>query len=282
MSVAGVHRPTQAGISGSQDEGADSIVLSGGYEDDRDDGDMILYTGQGGRDAVTGEQVRPQMLNRGNLALARSCQDGLPVRVIRGGRHASPHGPDDGSYRYDGLFRVTDFWQEKGQSGHYVWRFRLEQIGEADYGTHTEQVEEKRMDYTPAPRVETTVQRIIRDTKQAHAIKRRYDYSCQVCRMRLEGLAGPYAEAAHIRPLGSPHYGPDTSDNLLCLCPNHHVLFDFGGFAIADDLSLIGIPGALFVREGYIPSLQHIRHHRRRVFGTADDLEIDSVSGQIT
>ena len=40
LSRAGVHRPTQAGISGAQDEGADSIVLSGGYEDDTDFGDV--------------------------------------------------------------------------------------------------------------------------------------------------------------------------------------------------------------------------------------------------
>ena len=42
-----VHVPTQAGISGSQTEGAESIVLSGGYEDDADHGDMLIYTGHG-------------------------------------------------------------------------------------------------------------------------------------------------------------------------------------------------------------------------------------------
>jgi len=36
LSAAGVHRPLQAGISGSGHEGADSIVVSGGYEDDED------------------------------------------------------------------------------------------------------------------------------------------------------------------------------------------------------------------------------------------------------
>ena len=34
MSEAGVHRPHVAGIHGREDEGAYSIVLSGGYEDD--------------------------------------------------------------------------------------------------------------------------------------------------------------------------------------------------------------------------------------------------------
>lgn len=32
LSECGVHRPTQAGISGAAEEVADSIVLSGGYE----------------------------------------------------------------------------------------------------------------------------------------------------------------------------------------------------------------------------------------------------------
>ena len=34
VSEAGVHRPHVAGIHGREDEGAYSIVLSGGYEDD--------------------------------------------------------------------------------------------------------------------------------------------------------------------------------------------------------------------------------------------------------
>ena len=46
---AGIHAPTMAGIWGAQ-EGAYSIVLSGGYEDDIDELDYILYTGQGGQD----------------------------------------------------------------------------------------------------------------------------------------------------------------------------------------------------------------------------------------
>ena len=42
VSQTGVHRPLQAGISGSGSEGADSIVLSGGYEDDHDLGEFDL------------------------------------------------------------------------------------------------------------------------------------------------------------------------------------------------------------------------------------------------
>lgn len=41
LSQAGVHRPLQSGVSGAGGEGADSVVASGGYEDDQDYGDEI-------------------------------------------------------------------------------------------------------------------------------------------------------------------------------------------------------------------------------------------------
>jgi len=50
---SGIHNQLQAGIQGKELEGCCSIVLSGGYEDDIDDLDEILYTGHGGRDEKT-------------------------------------------------------------------------------------------------------------------------------------------------------------------------------------------------------------------------------------
>ena len=47
LAAASVHRPSQAGICGSRKISAESIVVSGGYEDDSDFGDEIIYTGQG-------------------------------------------------------------------------------------------------------------------------------------------------------------------------------------------------------------------------------------------
>ena len=116
----------------------------------------------------------------------------------------------------------------------------------------------------PAPRRVVTSFRTIRDTAMAERVKGIYDYRCQVCGLRLETSEGPYAEGAHIRPVGSPHDGPDREDNLLCLCPNHHVLFDRFGFTIAEDLSLIGIEGRLRTVEGRSPCATHLAHHRGR------------------
>ena len=119
-----VHRPPRAGISGSQTEGADSIILSGGYEDDKDFGDVILYAGHGGRDRKSKKQTADQNLNSLNLALMKNGALNLPIRVIRGAALSSPYAPQSG-YRYDGLFYVESYWKEKGASGFDVWVFKL-------------------------------------------------------------------------------------------------------------------------------------------------------------
>ena len=124
LSRAGLHRPLVAGIAGSGRGGARSVVIAGGYEDDEDFGEVIIYTGHGGRDPDTGRQIAHQTLTRGNLALAYNALHGLPVRLIRGAGHASPYAPEIG-YRYDGLHVVEEYWQAIGKSGFYVWRYRL-------------------------------------------------------------------------------------------------------------------------------------------------------------
>ena len=256
-----MHRPLIAGISGSEREGADSIVLSGGYEDDEDLGDEIVYTGHGGRDQDSGRQIVHQSLARGNLSLAHSSTEGLPVRVIRGTNLDSPYAPRSG-YRYDGLYMVDDYWQEEGRSGFRIWRYRLIKLPSVPM--RVDAASENAAIHPAAERRETTVLRLVRDTAQARRIKALYDYRCQMCGTRLEGLAGTYAEAAHIRPLGAPHNGPDTLDNILCMCPNHHVLFDHGGVGIGEDLSLIGAEARLQVHPRHRINEDYLRYRRER------------------
>jgi len=263
LSEAGLHRPRVAGISGSEKEGADSIVLSGGYEDDEDRGDEIVYTGHGGRDVQTGRQVADQNFRGGNRALALSSLNGLPVRVIRKAGAAS-HSPA-GDYRYDGLYLVDDYWYDTGRSGFRIRRYRLIKLPNPSHAELT--VSEERGAYS-APRQASTITRIVRDTEQARRIKALYDYECQICGIRLVGLAGPYAEAAHIRSLGAPHDGPDVSENILCLCPNHHVLFDHGGVAVGADLALIGAVGRLTVHPKHQIGAEYLRY-RRKHYGAA-------------
>lgn len=118
----------------------------------------------------------------------------------------------------------------------------------------------------PAPRRPAVVERIVRDTAVTAEVKRLHDHRCQICGLRLETPAGPYAEGAHVRPLGSPHDGPDVPSNVLCLCPNHHVLLDAGAFSIRDDLTLAGLDGRLRVVAGHTLDPVQLRYHRR-LFG---------------
>lgn len=263
LQAAGLHRQMQAGISGSQHEGADAIVLSGGYEDDLDYGDEVIYTGHGGQDPKTREQIADQELVRQNLALAVSMQQGLLVRVIRGAKLNSEFAPESG-YRYDGLYRVDEMWHEIGRAGYRVYRFRLNKL-DAGRIPRSDSNRELRILARGSDQPERTsalVGRIARDSKLSRQIKDIYDYTCQMCGTRLEGPAGPYAESAHIRPLGRPHDGPDVSSNIICLCPNHHVLFDLGAIVIADNFSLIGDEGCLSVDPAHEIRIEYLRYHR--------------------
>jgi putative restriction endonuclease len=260
LAAAGVHRATQAGITGVAGEGAESIVLLGGYPDDHDEGDVIVYTGHGGRDSASGRQIADQTFTRQNQALVTSSLNGLPVRVTRGAGHRSPHSPAAG-YRYDGLYWVDSYWQEPGRDGYLICRFRLVKSPE-DRGDVSQSSLSNEGPSGPALRSTSTIARIVRDTELGRRVKALYGHQCQVCRTVLECQGGHYAEAAHVRPLGRPHDGPDELSNLLCLCPNHHVLFDNGGFSIADDLSLLGTPGSLALHPRHTVKPEHLAYHR--------------------
>lgn len=133
LAVAGVHRPRRAGICGTERDGAESIILNCAFVDDEDGGAEILYTGSGGRHPRTGRQISAQTLTRGNLALAVSARRQLAVRVSRGAGRGVWHPPAEG-YRYDGLYRVTDYWDDVGRDGFRIWRFRLAAVAGAWIG----------------------------------------------------------------------------------------------------------------------------------------------------
>lgn len=77
------------------------------------------------------------------------------------------------------------------------------------------------------------INRIIRDTALGQQIKALYGYKCQICGEVIKLKNNEvYAEAHHIKPLGTPHNGPDIFENILCLCPNHHVQLDYGAIKI--------------------------------------------------
>jgi putative restriction endonuclease len=259
---ASVHRPLQAGISGTSAEGSDSIVISGGYGDDEDHGDYLIYTGHGGNDPTSRRQIADQSPTApGNAALITSMINGYPVRVVRGAHKGSGYAPHAG-YQYAGLFTVTSYLTLPGRDGFLIIQFRLDRLPEQEPLVTREQA-----DHDPAFAT-TTVSRRIRDSALAREMKAQYGYACQVC-----GTAVPafgerlYAEGAHVRPLGRPHLGIDAARNLLCLCPNHHTQLDFGGMVILDDFSVAPTStlkpfAEISLRRGHVLDVANARYHR--------------------
>jgi len=77
-------------------------------------------------------------------------------------------------------------------------------------------------------RIKTTIYRILRDTALSREVKIAQNFKCQLCSATIQLSDGSYyAEAHHVKPLGRPYNGPDTIDNIICVCPTCHVLVDY-------------------------------------------------------
>ncbi len=261
LHAAGVHCGLMVGIAA---KGGESIVLSGGYKDDRDEGDIIIYTGEGGRDAGTGRQIANQTLTRGNLALYNHCREGNPIRVTRGAKAGPPHGPRKG-YLYDGLYRIEQSWRETGTDGFLIWRYRLVKIPSTDQISVETVLAAPGGNPTPLRSTVYTT-RVVRNSSIGNYVKDLYDHTCQVSGVRLNTPTGPYAEASHIRPVGKPHNGPDSIDNILCLSPNMHVLFDLGAIAFTDDFQILGLGGNLEIKSEHEIDIVNIQYHREHIY----------------
>lgn len=110
-----------------------------------------------------------------------------------------------------------------------------------------------------APRFHSNTYRVLRDTELARKIKALHQNKCQLCEFQLQLANGlSYAEAHHIQPLGMPHNGPDIAENIVVLCPNHHVMLDYGVCKL--DLSI------LRVSHGHTIGQRFIDYHNQTVW----------------
>jgi len=126
----GAHFPHVAGIAGQSNVGAQSVVLSGGYEDDKDEGEWFLYTGSGGRDLSGNKRTNKvqsfdQEFENMNKALKLSCIKGMPVRVVRSYKEKrSAYAPSEETpVRYDGIYRILRCWRKPGAQKHLICRY---------------------------------------------------------------------------------------------------------------------------------------------------------------
>lgn len=264
MMPSSFHRVWGRGIDSDKEKGASAIVLSGGYNDEDND-NIIVYTGAGGRDK-NGKQVENQSWDHNdNKGLMISCDKGLPVRVIIGHKHKSPLSPKSG-YVYAGIYYVESYWDEYeifGNKRFRMCKFKLIYSGE---NTNRPTPEEIDLDHSikDKKRKEGTVMRIVRDTQIALSVKELYNFKCQVCGISIKTKNGFYAEGAHIKPLGRPHNGDDSLENLLCLCPNHHVMFDKGTISVSDNLKILGVEsGDLIIDNRHKINKSNFNYHRK-------------------
>ena len=296
---AQLHRTNQKGISWLDDEdGAevgDAIVLHGGYEDDEDHWTWVRYTGAS-PDKEKDEKTKKLLCSQSwayqdNAALKRSYERGHPIRVIRG-YEGNPRYSLADDYRYDGLYKITAIRTAISKSPApdgselKICQFDLERLPDAlqeqtDVERHLVEMLEELEDLHEVdeqtavekfPEVRTIqVQRLVRDAAAARRIKELYEGECQVCGLRLMGPDGKsYSEGAHIRPLGTPHNGPDVEPNILCLCPNCHVRLDIGAVVVDEDWSIVvraGLFGApvlpkLRMKAQHRVHLDYVRYHR--------------------
>lgn len=109
--------------------------------------------------------------------------------------------------------------------------YSVEGLGRGIWGLWSNLDKEKANDLSEPKnnRNSIIINRIIRDTKITKYLKNLHKDTCQLCGKRLKVAYNKYySEAHHIQPLGEPHNGADIPENIIILCPECHVLFDYG------------------------------------------------------
>jgi [histone H3]-lysine9 N-dimethyltransferase len=129
LCIIGLHAPSMGGIDymttkfgKDEDSVAICIVSAGGYENEDDDTDVLVYSGQGGNNRNT-EERHDQKLERGNLALERSLHRKNEIRVVRGFK--DPFCLTGKIYIYDGLYKIHESWKERTKYGVNCFKYKL-------------------------------------------------------------------------------------------------------------------------------------------------------------
>lgn len=130
LCIIGLHAPSMGGIDymsakfgADEDSVAICIVAAGGYENEDDDTDTLVYSGSGGNSRNT-EERHDQKLERGNLALERSMHRKNEIRVVRGFK--DPAMVAGKIYIYDGLYKIQESWTERTKFGVNCFKYRLQ------------------------------------------------------------------------------------------------------------------------------------------------------------
>jgi len=129
---------------------------------------------------------------------------------------------------------------------------------------------------TISPETKQVVRNIrLRSTLLGAEIKRRYKSICQACRIPVPiSTNRDYAEAHHLWPIGSPHFGPDVPGNIVVVCPNHHAMFDRGAITIDPTTLKVRhiVPGVfsvrsqLYLEDWHSLGQKYLQYHHHKIF----------------
>jgi len=133
------------------------------------------------------------------------------------------------------------------------------------------------------PMVEQLGFRPFRDVAFTRSVRAIYNFTCAMTGLSIiNGGGRPEVEAAHIRPVGNDHNGPDSMRNGIALSRSIHWMFDRGLFSLTDGYEILMakklIPDPikrLLNPDGKIllpadrklcPHPQFLQYHRERIF----------------
>ena len=133
------------------------------------------------------------------------------------------------------------------------------------------------------PIVEQIISRPFREASFSKKVRAAYDSTCAFTGLKLINGGGRCEiEAAHIKPVGNNHNGPDSVRNGISLSRTVHWMFDRGILSIDDDFKILAadklIPEQMkrlinpddFIKvpdeSKYQPHSQFLEYHRENIF----------------
>jgi putative restriction endonuclease len=133
------------------------------------------------------------------------------------------------------------------------------------------------------PIVEQLRFRPFRDVAFTRSVRAIYNFTCAMTGLSIiNGGGRPEVEAAHIRPVGNDHHGPDSMRNGIALSRSIHWMFDRGLLSLTDSYEILMVKDLipdpvkrLLNPDGKIllpadrrlcPHPQFLQYHRERIF----------------
>lgn len=117
----------------------------------------------------------------------------------------------------------------------------------------------------PPERSSEMAVRFARNTEKTRRIRKMYRDKCQVCGIAIDVPGSErYSEVHHLHPLKEE--GDDNYGNMVVLCPNHHVAFDYRAMGISEDGTTIvdrhgRETGKLTTVSGHSIDAKNIKYH---------------------